>query len=1079
MKIHFKRVLSLVMCLLMVVTVAVSGVVVTNAEESTEIPSTYISNLALNSTPSFICSSYTNKTDSTYGLSAVTSALPLLIDGNKSGSDFAVNVAGTTSHLVSLKNTALGGPYSFTLDLGSECYATELNLHFYGRSDYGIVPVDSVRYLISSDNSTWTDAGTVALADATVTMVGGTTDSPINMYGFALELNKSARYVKAYFAENSNGWVNASEFEVYGYQTTNVASGKNVSFEYGSSTSTNANWGPDAVINGTSVLTDGTANFGYWWVNNGNGLVAIDKNHITGPYAFIVDMYSLCGVNKIAACFYDRTDYGVAAPTDVTFYVSPDGAEWTSIGTVAAEDALQVAITDSNNPNDQQPTIYNFSVTCSYYDMKYVKVVPTMNSTGKIAASEIVINGVSRGSFSNLSSGLMTDESNYTYEILGGGSSWDLTYTNITIKDKEDMMLSRLTNGLLQNTGDYATSSLGSDWKNGGSARGQYLECYRNDFRVITLDLGSAKTVTAMKMHFGHDSSGGGVYWPTYVKYYASENGSDFYLMDKITNYDVTQDPNDNSSYALDHYWYTAFMNTNARYVKIIFPVNVYLLTDELQVWGYEGESVAARELNDTNYEKYDYYELYQGEFAQDKQTGGVRNEFMCYNGFYIENNDAMNSSSYDPAAQTHLKTYKRVADLKPGVAYMDENGIPQDWMFDDFTVMGHYFTSGGKFNSYKSWAQEGKYYANQDDWYEWLMYAFGKNVDGTDLEWVTTTATYTNLNLQALEESVRQCKEYIDDPDYKVGVKLNIYPCVEFQEDWGYIDGEHIDFTVEGCGSEEKALENRKKATQWYVETAIQMWEEAGFEHLELTGFYYYEEQIHETTDTIAYEATKALTDIVHSATTPSTNTRKLTDSRQGGRLYIYQLPFYQAEGYWDWKKYGFDYDLMQPNYSFYDMYDTEDPMKECSDLCKFYGLGLQMEFGGASSQEYIDKFEVYLADAEKHGYINATVSWYMSTWGLQNIYNGSGATDTRYLYEGVYDFVKTARDNQVERRIGDVNIDWELDINDATEIQKHLAYIDRLTWEEDDYADVNADEKISIRDVTTIQMKIAKIIE
>ena len=182
-------------------------------------------------------------------------------------------------------------------------------------------------------------------------------------------------------------------------------------------------------------------------------------------------------------------------------------------------------------------------------------------------------------------------------------------------------------------------------------------------------------------------------------------------------------------------------------------------------------------------------------------------------------------------------------------------------------------------------------------------------------------------------------------------------------------------------------------------------MWENAGFEHLELTGFYYYEETIHESTDRIAKAATQELTKIIHSHATPSTNTKPAFDSRVGGHLYIYQLPFYQSEGYWNWSEYGFDYALMQPNYSFYDMY-TLTQLKECADLCAYYGLGMQMEFGGTASTTYHQKFEDYLNYGKEYGYQSAVVSWYMSTWGCYSMaYNNNG---TRYLYDMVYEFVQ-----------------------------------------------------------------------
>ncbi|MCD8325286.1 MAG: DUF4855 domain-containing protein [Lachnospiraceae bacterium] len=362
----------------------------------------------------------------------------------------------------------------------------------------------------------------------------------------------------------------------------------------------------------------------------------------------------------------------------------------------------------------------------------------------------------------------------------------------------------------------------------------------------------------------------------------------------------------------------------------------------------------------------------------------------MAYSGWYINSDGA-----------EVYNTYKTTDEYLSAITYVDEDGVPQDWLFDDVVVMGHYYTSGGKFVSYKAGYKSGEYYATQEDWYEWLCYAFGMDTEGNSLSYDGNDT----INLNALEEAAAIAKEALNDPDYKVGVKLVVYPAVEFQENWGTLNGETIDFTIDGAGSKEKALENRTAAYQWYIDTALQMWEDAGFENLELTGFYYYEETIHESTDRIAEAATQALTSIVHSASTPSTNTTAAFDDRQGGRLYIFQLPYYQSEGYYKWADYGFDYALMQPNYAFYDTY-TVTQLYECGELCQYYGLGMQMEFGGAGNRGYTMKFEDYLELGQEIGYQDSVLSWYMSTYGCYQI--SQNEYDLRYLYDAIYQFVK-----------------------------------------------------------------------
>ena len=60
-----------------------------------------------------------------------------------------------------------------------------------------------------------------------------------------------------------------------------------------------------------------------------------------------------------------------------------------------------------------------------------------------------------------------------------------------------------------------------------------------------------------------------------------------------------------------------------------------------------------------------------------------------------------------------------------------------------------------------------------------------------------------------------------------------------------------------------------------------------------------------------------------------------------------------------------------------------------------------------------------------------------------------------------------------------GDVNNNGEVDIKDATEIQRHLAKIAELSELGKDLADVNADQRVSVLDATMIQRKIAHLID
>ncbi|MBQ8622689.1 MAG: DUF4855 domain-containing protein, partial [Oscillospiraceae bacterium] len=994
MNITLKRAVSALLTFCMILSVC-SGILPQASATALDVRST---NVALGKSVAFAYGAQVT-TDSNYDVTAVKAGLSVLTDGVNDSPNWWVN---NGNPYVALKSSVITGPYIFSVDLADDYVTEQVSVYSYGRPAWSVYPAESVTYTISSDGTTWQTLGTVTLEEALVNTVDdpryeGTT---VDIYEFALPVEATGRYVRATFNTNATGLVGIGEFEVYGVKAPElITSGATITyFGHGTEVGTDANWGVSAIESGLSVLTDGVGNSPNWWVNNGNPNIGLKSSIVPGEYVFNLDIGGQSSVSRISTYFYSRTDWGVDAPDAVTYSVSADGYKWTQVGNVSKSSATTTVLEDTRNPDAQAPTIYTFTLLFDAMDARYVKVTFGTNSVGLIGLQEIQAYGIKK-TITNLALGRMANTANYTYQVTGGGTGYEATGTTksdgtrYTVSEVENASASRLTDGTVINASavTYPSSWASQAW-NSGSIMSKYLQIYRNDSRIITLDLGAVRNVTGIRMHFAAVESMG-FYMPTNVTYYLSEDGENYYEIADVWNYQTTADSNDSniscSGTAPRHEWYSASgINFNARFVKVIFPVNVYILSDELQVYGCEELSSNPTALESC--EKYDPLEKYVGHFATSAQTGGVRNEFMAYSGWYI-NSDG--SEVYN--------TYKTVKEYMTSIAYIDENGIPQDWLFDDVTVMGHYYTSSGTFNSYKAGYTSGKYYANQDDWYEWLCYAFGKDVNGNDLSY----DGISTINLEALEEAACSAKETLNDPDYKVGVKLVLFPAVEYQEDWGYINGEHIDFTIAGAGSQEKALANRARAYQWYVDQAVAMWEQAGFEHLELTGFYYYEETIHESTDRIAKAATQELTKIVHEHATPSTNTKPAFDSTVGGHLYIYQLPFYQSEGYWNWAEYGFDYALMQPNYSFYDMY-TLTQLKECAELCIYYGLGMQMEFGGTASTTYHEKFEDYLTYGVEYGYQSAVVSWYMSTWGCYSMaYDNNG---TRYLYDMVYEFVK-----------------------------------------------------------------------
>ncbi len=77
-------------------------------------------------------------------------------------------------------------------------------------------------------------------------------------------------------------------------------------------------------------------------------------------------------------------------------------------------------------------------------------------------------------------------------------------------------------------------------------------------------------------------------------------------------------------------------------------------------------------------------------------------------------------------------------------------------------------------------------------------------------------------------------------------------------------------------------------------------------------------------------------------------------------------------------------------------------------------------------------------------------------------------------YIAQDSFDTPVIIRE-KVDSSLGDVNFDEDINIKDATAIQKHLAQLEILTGDAFDAADFNEDSEVSIKDATAIQKFIA----
>lgn len=409
MKHYFKKVTSLLLAILLAFSII--GIIPASATTASDGDI----NFASGKTVTFGYGSEVTS-DASWGVSVVNSGLTVLTDGVNNGTDWWVNNGNPN---IGLKESVIEGPYSLTVDLGDEYPINRASLYNYTRVNWGVHPMEAVTYSYSTDGENWFALDTVAVDDAVVEDLSDPkytgTDAPLAIYEFALSFKTvNARYVKADFENNSYGIIGINEFEVYG---TNIAYGTSVSFEYGSEVETNANWDATAVTNGLNVLTNGVNNGPNFWVNNStsdptqsNPYIGLNQAYVTGPYAFIVDLGELTSVGRLQSYFYDRTEWSVAVPATVDYYVSADGTSWNLAGSVASGEASTEEVYDSNNPTEQQPTIYNYRFDGNFDNVRYVKIAfeAHADSTVKIGFGEIEVFEATEGYCCTLNNGTIT-----------------------------------------------------------------------------------------------------------------------------------------------------------------------------------------------------------------------------------------------------------------------------------------------------------------------------------------------------------------------------------------------------------------------------------------------------------------------------------------------------------------------------------------------------------------------------------------------------------------------------------------------------------------------------------------------
>lgn len=294
---------------------------------------------------------------------------------------------------------------------------------------------------------------------------------------------------------------------------------------------------------------------------------------------------------------------------------------------------------------------------------------------------------------------------------------------------------------------------------------------------------------------------------------------------------------------------------------------------------------------------------------------------------------------------------------LRSFVAYTNAKGEATDTMFDAMLFL----PSGAS----------GFDYSTTEGWQAYEDELFGQA---------------NNSNLTALNKTVADLAEPLKlAADFRYPVFVSI-----------------PDFTVGNSpifGIVPNSLENRLSIVQTFVDEVIARFESAGFDRLELKGFYWHEETVRYAVTDYEERLIQSVNEYVH-----------------GKGLKSIWVPYYCAPGYERAVELGFDAAALQSGYAFNRSADAEKEVglvqagavADSAATAKKYGLGMEFEIDTNVSgflTRYIQYLNVGCATGCMDGHM---MMLYHGVNGMYSCATGGDGSDLRKAYDLTYQYVK-----------------------------------------------------------------------
>ena len=424
-----------------------------------------------------------------------------------------------------------------------------------------------------------------------------------------------------------------------------------------------------------------------------------------------------------------------------------------------------------------------------------------------------------------------------------------------------------------------------------------FAHFYRGCGRHVVVDLGNEMAVDSVEAEFLNEVSVG-IAVPPAVMVSVSNDGENW--ITTYGGYTLEYGSNEKCLYNVA----ADFKETyRARYIRISFTtvpenaVSSNVYLSEIEVWGKKNAENVPEAKDDPS--------IVMGRYP-DIEDLGCNNVLLAAVNGNVRENPTRNLD---------------VAGALKHQAYLDEQGNVLDTFYDSvlFCPSNSFpFTSDVKANA---------------DLYRADMFTEG-------------------FNLYAWDEAARQVQEAIPGTA-DATVWLNLM-CPDNDDTCPDVDGD-------GKAEDLSTPEGRLSYLKYQVDEYLKAWEEAGFEHITLLGFYWNNETIHRHDLALEKAVIGGINAYIHEKGYKS-----------------FWCPYYSAYGTWLWQELGFDVACLQPNYMFYVTEPTR--LKATADIAKIYGMCVEIEIEVVSGEGSVGKYREYLREGFDSGYMHSVKLYYVS---------------------------------------------------------------------------------------------------